>query len=129
MGSKPGHKRGQATGRYRECPRNLGTANSPVRGSAEDFDTRLHLDRQVHEQVTERQLIGFINLANDDLAALVQLGLRYGHLEPLVQTRCNGPWEYMLRRRLQWIEDRLRKDGWTSDDDGHSRGEITSVTP
>ena len=78
MHSKPDYKRGQATGRYRECPRNLGTASSPVRGSAEDFDTRLHLDRQVHEQVTERQLIGFINLANDDLTALVQLGLRYG---------------------------------------------------
>ena len=31
MEFKPDDKRGQATGRSRECPRKLGTANSPVR--------------------------------------------------------------------------------------------------
>ena len=36
MDSKPGYKRGQATGRHRECPRNLGTANSPARAPALD---------------------------------------------------------------------------------------------
>ena len=48
MELKPDDKRGQATGSYRESPRNLGTAISPVRGSAKDTRLRIHLDRQAN---------------------------------------------------------------------------------
>ena len=85
MGIKPENSGGEATG-SRECPRKLITANSLVRGSVTDMTERDTFDRQAEERFAAEQQVLQL-LASDDLAAMVQLGLRYHHLEHLVESR------------------------------------------